>query len=77
MSRRAYLHGPAVIGAGDGASSSFVAPKVLADAAAPVYSVLVRYEAPYRFEVPFTVTIEQAGAVKFTRVYGRRSSCGF
>ena len=27
------------------------APKVL-DAAAPVYSVLVRYEAPYRFEVP-------------------------
>lgn len=75
MSRRAYLHGPAVIGEEDGAAAGFVAPKAVAEAAAPpVYSVLVRYEAPYRFEVPFTVTITQSGAVKFTRVYGRRSS---
>ena len=39
-------------------------------AAAP-YSVLVRYEAPYRFEVPFTVTITQRGQEVFTKIYGQ------
>jgi hypothetical protein len=33
-----------------------------------------RYEAPYRFEVPFTVAITQGGKQVFSRVYGRRTN---
>eukprot|EP00039_Didymoeca_costata_P021098 m.343405 g.343405 ORF g.343405 m.343405 type:complete len:1268 (+) comp22801_c0_seq1:126-3929(+) len=68
-SRRAYLHGPENSAApGDGATASFQVP------AAGSYSVLVRYEAPYRFEVPFSVTVTQHNKPVMTRVYGRRSS---
>jgi hypothetical protein len=33
-----------------------------------------RYEAPYRFEVPFNVTITQNGHQIFSRVFGRRET---
>ena len=54
-SRRAYMHGPsaAVDPELDGATASLVVPH------AGEFTVLVRYEAPYRFEVPFTLSITQ------------------
>lgn len=55
----------------DGASATFIVPR---SAKPQTYSVLVRYEAPYRFEVPFQLVITQGGQKKYTRVYGRRSS---
>jgi hypothetical protein len=68
-SRRAYLHGPQnATNATEGAASSVSVP------AAGEYTVLIRYEMPYRFEVPFSVSITQAGAKKFSRVYGRRTN---
>ena len=36
------------------------------------YTVMVRYEALYRFETPFLVTVSQAGKVALERVYGYR-----
>jgi hypothetical protein len=33
----------------------------------------VRYEALYRFESPFVVTVEQGGRVALERTYGFRS----
>eukprot|EP01046_Picozoa_sp_COSAG06_P007123 COSAG06_NODE_344_length_17074_cov_116.626510_2_plen_232_part_00 len=36
------------------------------------YTVMVRYEALYRFETPFVVTVSQAGKVALERVYGYR-----
>ncbi len=38
------------------------------------YLVLVRYEAPYRFEAQFRVRIEQGGHVRLDRVYGARQN---
>eukprot|EP01050_Picozoa_sp_SAG11_P012002 SAG11_NODE_1307_length_5243_cov_2.389774_2_plen_226_part_00 len=38
------------------------------------YMVMVRYEALYRFETPFSITIEQDDQVVFTKLYGRRSN---
>jgi hypothetical protein len=38
------------------------------------YLVLVRYEAAYRFETQFRVTIEQGGNVRFDRLYGARDN---
>ena len=68
-SRRAYLHGPQnATGPTEGAATSVTIP------AAGEYTVLVRYEMPYRFEVPFSVTVSQGSTKKFTRVYGRRSN---
>lgn len=69
-SRRAYLHGPqnATDTATEGAASSVSVPT------AGEYTVLTRYEMPYRFEVPFSVSITQGGAKKFSRVYGRRTN---
>lgn len=68
-SRRAYLHGPQnATGPTEGAATSVTIP------AAGEYTVLVRYEMPYRFEVPFSVTVSQGATKKFTRVYGRRSN---
>ena len=67
-SRRAYLHGPLNATAADGAATSVTVP------AAGTYTVLVRYEAPYRFEVPFQLTVTQGGAKKISRVYGRRTN---
>ena len=68
-SRRAYLHGPEnATAATDGAASTVIVP------AAGEYTVLVRYEMPYRFEVPFSVEVQQGGAKKFSRVYGRRTN---
>ena len=52
----------------DGAAASVLVPH------SGSCAVLARFEMPYRFEVPFKMTITQAGATKFTRVFGRRSS---
>lgn len=38
------------------------------------YLVLVRYEAPYRFETQFKVQIEQNGKIVFDRLYGAREN---
>eukprot|EP01047_Picozoa_sp_COSAG01_P086750 COSAG01_NODE_19649_length_998_cov_1.240267_1_plen_223_part_01 len=68
-SRRGYLHGPENIsGPADGATASFTAPH------AGEFEVLVRYEMPYRFEVPFKLVVTQHGRAVFTRTYGYRSS---
>ena len=74
-SRRAHLHHPALANSSssggaphDSASASFVVP------AAGPYEVLVRYEAPFRFEIPFLVTISQGGKPAFSSVFGRRTN---
>lgn len=68
LSRRAYLHAPAA------ATSHSIAAASMLIAAPDDYHVLVRYEALYRFETSFRVTIEQAGQVVLEAVYGRRSN---
>ena len=41
---------------------------------AATYYVGVRYEAAYRFETEFTLTVKQGSASKFTKLYGQRAS---
>ena len=67
-SRRGYLRGPV------NSSADSVATGTAHVAQADNYTVLVRYEAPYRFEVPFLVTVEQDGKTLLKAVYGRRTS---
>ena len=55
MNRRAYLHADADATVGSSATASVTIP------AAGNHTVLVRYEAGYRFSSPFTVEITQAG----------------
>ena len=68
MSRRAYLHAPAH------AINSTIAASNAAIQEAGTYTVLLRYEALYRFETPVLVTVSQAGKQLLSRVYGQRSS---
>jgi hypothetical protein len=42
--------------------------------AAGSYTVLVRYEAAYRYTSPFRLEVAQGGVMKLSRVYGKRSS---
>ena len=65
-SRKALLHAPA--NATGRAVGSMIVPS------AGTWYVCVRYEAPYRFEADFTVTVSQGGATRLTKVYGKRSS---
>ena len=65
-SRLALLHAPASAVAS--ASGRVSVPS------AGTWYVCVRYEAPYRFEVDFTVTASQSGVRKLAKLYGRRSS---
>ena len=71
-SRRAYLHHPALTSttsaAGDVAAAAFVVP------AHGPHEVMVRYEAPFRFEIPFQVTVVQGGKTMFSEVFGRRTN---
>jgi hypothetical protein len=68
LSRRAYLHAPANSTGHDVASASMKIGRT------DNYHVLLRYEALYRFETPFRVTVEQGGQVVMEEVYGRRSN---
>jgi hypothetical protein len=55
MSRRRFLHAPA------DATSHAVAHGTVTVGAAGPYLVMVRYEALYRFETPFRLTVRQVG----------------
>jgi hypothetical protein len=64
MSRRAYLHGPASATSGNATATVNIA-------GAGAYAVLVRYEGLATHDAAFRISIEQAGQVKYERVYGR------
>ena len=64
MSRRAYLHA-------EGAATAGNATAIVDIAGAGAYAVLVRYEGLATHDAAFRVVIEQAGEVKYDRVYGR------
>ena len=66
ISRRAYLHADAHAANGTTATATV---RIAQDGD---YTVMVRYEALYRFETPFLVTVSQAGKVALERVYGYR-----
>lgn len=68
LSRRAYLHAPAH------AINGTLAASVVSIKGAGTYTVLLRYEALYRFETPVLVTVAQEGKVLLSRVYGYRES---
>ena len=68
LSRRAYLRAPA------NASTESVAAASMLIAKADNYHVLIRYEALYRFETPFKVTVSQGGQVVMEEVFGRRTN---
>jgi hypothetical protein len=68
MSRAAYLHADANATAGAPAVATV---PVAADGA---YTVLIRYEAGYRFSSPFKVTVAQHGRTAFEKVYGLRTT---
>jgi hypothetical protein len=68
MNRRAYLHADADATVGSSATASVTIP------AAGNHTVLVRYEAGYRFSSPFTVEITQAGRRVYIQSYGSRLS---
>lgn len=53
LSRRSYLRAPANV------TSTSIASATMAIPQADEYSVMMRYEATYRFETPFEVTITQ------------------
>ena len=38
------------------------------------YHVMIRYEALYRYETPFLVTVTQHGATLMSKVYGARTN---
>ena len=64
-SRRAFLHA-------DAAATGAAASGTFHVAAASMYTVMIKYEALYRFETAFEVVIAQAGKTVLKRVYGRR-----
>eukprot|EP01045_Picozoa_sp_COSAG04_P002623 COSAG04_NODE_97_length_26459_cov_6.507246_11_plen_1116_part_00 len=70
-SRRAYLHHPAMT---DKTTQPTTAAAAFTLPAAGHYSVLIRYEAPFRFEIPFQVAITQRGTTVFSKIFGRRSN---
>ena len=67
-SRRAHLRSGADAPAGLTAAASVVIKR------ADNYQVLARYEAPYRFDVPFELTVHQGGKLLLRKTYGWRSS---
>lgn len=67
LSRKAYLGVPEQA-QGATASIEVEVPR------AGRYLALVRYEAAYRFETQFRLTIEQAGQTKLDRLYGARDN---
>lgn len=68
MSRRMYLHAPA------NASTGTIARATITVAEDGDYMVMARYEALYRFETGFKVTVEQGSKTLLSAVYGRRSN---
>jgi len=68
MSRRMYLHAPA------NATSATIARATITVTEDGEYMVMARYEALYRFETGFKVTVEQGGKTLLSDVYGRRSN---
>ena len=68
MSRRMFLHAPA------NASTSTVARATITVTEDGEYMVMARYEALYRFETGFKVTVEQDSKTLLSAVYGRRSN---
>ena len=70
MSRRMYLHAPANATVDGGT----VARGNITIADSGEYMVMARYEALYRFETGFNITIRQHGWTVFSKVYGRRSN---
>lgn len=69
LSRRAFLY------AAPNATSDAVATATVQIGTAGAHQVLVRYEAAYRFETPFTVTVEQGGKKLVDGVtYGLRAT---
>jgi hypothetical protein len=81
-SRRAHLHHPAAAGAtayGEVVANHTVDEVSVAAASFEVpangrHSIMIRYEAPYRFEVPFAVKLVQSGKTVSRHVFGRRSN---
>lgn len=67
LSRKAYLGAPEECEPTE-ASIEVDVPK------AGKYLALIRYEAAYRFESQFTLTVEQGGAKKLERLYGARDN---
>jgi hypothetical protein len=65
--RKALLHSTSA-SVGKATSPPVAIPK------ANTYYVGVRYEAAYRFETEFTLTVRQGSATKFTKLYGQRAS---
>jgi hypothetical protein len=74
-SRRAHLHHPA-LASPDSPPRATTAAAAFDVPTAGHYSVLIRYEAPFRFEIPFEVNITQRGGLRatFSRTYGRRAT---
>ena len=70
INRRAYLY----LGGPNASTGENVAGATLHVADDGDYHVLVRYEMPYRFEVPFKVTVEQGGKKLLEYVMGRRTN---
>lgn len=70
MNRRAYLHANATVPAGAEATAAVTIP------ADGNYTLLVRYEAGYRFSSPFNITVQQGAnaRVVYHQAYGLRSS---
>lgn len=68
LSRKAFLGAPAKT------DEDAVATITIDVKEAGKYLVLARYEAAYRFETQFKLKVEQAGQVKFDRLYGARAN---
>lgn len=68
MNRRAYLHADANASTNNTATADIFVPK------SGAYTILVRYEAGYRFSSPFTVSIAQGGNTVFHQLYGNKES---
>ena len=68
LSRKAFLRAP---GAG-GVTAPCVASIQTNISTAGIYTPMVRFEAPYRFEAMFHLRVEQAGSVVFEGLYGGR-----
>jgi hypothetical protein len=68
MSRRMFLHAAA------NATSDTIAKASITVASAGEYMVMARYEALYRFETGFKLTVTQQGKTLLSAIYGRRSN---
>ena len=67
LSRKAFLGAPAT-------GPATVATRTVQIPAAGKYAVLARYEAAYRFETQFRITVKQNGRTVLDRLYGARAN---